>query len=211
MKIIIVSGGTPPTPKLLQKEVEDCSYIIAADSGADHLHNYNLLPNLIIGDLDSIQTSTLQKLKKKNVVVEQYPKDKDFTDTQLALHKAIALHATEIVFLGCTGGKRIDHFLGSLGLLLECSQHNINAKIQDSDNIITLIDKSQTIIGIKNELFSLCAYSDLVTNLSITGAKFELANYNLPLGSPLTLSNEFLNSEVKITFDSGRLLLIRCS
>lgn len=211
MKIIIISGGTPPSLNLLQQEISNCSYIIGADGGANYLCNYNFLPHFVIGDLDSIQASTLQFLKEKNVPIEQHPKDKDCTDTQLALRKAIALGATEIVFLGGTGGARIDHFFGNVGLLLECLRNNISATIKDHNNIITLLDKPTTIKGDKGKIFSLYAYSELVSNLNITGAKFDLSNYNLELGNSLTLSNEFLDGAVKITFSSGKLLLIRSS
>lgn len=211
MKTIIISGGTPPSLILLEQETENCSCIIGADGGANYLHNHSFLPHFVIGDLDSIQTSTLQFLKEKNIPIEQHPKDKDCTDTQLALYKAINLGATEIVFLGCTGGNRIDHFFGNVGLLLQCLRNNINATIKDNNNIITLLDKPTIIKGIKGEIFSLYAYSELVSNLNITGAKFALSNYDLELGNALTLSNEFLDDTVKITFNNGKLLLIRSS
>ena len=209
MKIAIISGGTPPGLDLLKQEVVDCIYLIGADGGANCLCDYALFPHLVIGDLDSIKPSALKIIKKNNIPIEQYSENKDCTDTQLALHKAIAFGATEIVFLGCTGGDRIDHFFGNVGLLLICLKHNIKACIKDAYNIITILDKNITINGSKGEIFSLHAYSDAVTNLSITGAKFDLSNYDLELGNPLTLSNEFLNMPVRIDFERGKLLLIR--
>jgi thiamine pyrophosphokinase len=209
MKIAIISGGTPPSLDLLKQEAVDCLYLIAADGGANCLCDYALFPHFVIGDLDSIKPSALEIIKKNNISIDQYSENKDCTDTQLALDKAIMLGATKVVFLGCTGGDRIDHFFGNVGLLLICLEHNIEACIKDDGNIITILDKNITINGSKREIFSLHAYSDTVTDLSITNAKFNLSNYDLKLGNPLTLSNEFLNIPVRIEFKSGKLLLIR--
>jgi thiamine pyrophosphokinase len=209
MKVVIISGGTPPSLDLLQQEIADSSYLIGADGGTNFLHDHALLPHLVIGDLDSITISTLKFIQAKKIPIECHPNNKDCTDTQLALHKAISLGATEIVFLGCTGGNRIDHLFGNVGLLLACLEHHIKASIKDINHTIVILDRPTTITGIKGKIFSLHAYSDLVTNLTITGAKFNLSNYDLKLGSTLTLSNEFLTTQVSINFKSGKLLLIR--
>ena len=101
IKIIIISGGTPPSFEILTKELNDSKFIICADSGANCLINYNITPDFIIGDLDSIDKEILKKFKKNGVKIETYKKDKDDTDTFLAMQKAIKLGANEIVFLGC--------------------------------------------------------------------------------------------------------------
>lgn len=208
MKILIISSGTPPSAVLLQKEISNCDYIIGVDGGANFLYKNNISPNMLIGDMDSICPEALNFFKNENVAIEQYPKNKDCTDTHLALNKAFSLKATEIVLLGCTGGNRIDHFLGNIGSLAECLNRSIPATIKDDNNIIAFIDKSVTIHGTKGEIFSLHAYSELVTNLNITGAKFNLSDYDLQLGNSLTLSNEFLDRPIKISFDRGKLLLL---
>jgi thiamine pyrophosphokinase len=212
MKILIISGGAPPNLNLLKQEATGCSYVIAADGGANCLCDYDFLPHLVIGDLDSIKPESIKFFKTKNIPIEQHPKNKDCTDTRLALDKAIALSATEIIFLGCIGGERIDHFISNIGLLIECLKYKIKASIKDNNNIITVLDKLDkniSITGAIGKLFSLCAYSDLVTGLTITGAKFNLSNYDLKPEDSITLSNEFLDTAVKITFKGGKLLLIR--
>jgi thiamine pyrophosphokinase len=207
MKVVIISGGTAPSQDLIKTELGDSSVLICADSGGNCLYEYNIVPNFLMGDFDSISKEALNFFSKhEKCNIDTYPSDKDFTDTELVLGKAIELGASEIVFLGCTG-TRIDHFMGNLGLLLKCLNLRIKAVIKDDNNIIEIIDKSTTIRKEKGTTFSLQAYCSMVHDLSIEGAKYELNHYDLILGDPRTISNEFLDKDVYIKFKSGRLLI----
>lgn len=207
MKIVIVSGGVPPSKELLLKELFHSSYLICADSGANCLFNYGIVPHYLMGDFDSIDRSVYEYFTEKECNIEAFNKDKDYTDTKLALLKAIELSASEIVFLGCTGN-RIDHTLGNLGFLKECLKLNIKATLKDDKNSVEISNKPLVISGELGQYFSLQAYSECVKDLTIRGAKFELIDYDLKLGDPLTISNEFLEHNVEINFSSGELLII---
>lgn len=207
MKILIVSGGAPPSYELIKEELKDSSFLICADSGGECLYKYNIIPNFLMGDFDSISLEALEFFRaQEKCTIDTYPKDKDFTDTELVLNKAAQLGASEIVFLGCTG-TRMDHFMGNVGMLLKCLKLNIKAYIKDNNNIIEITDKPISIKKEKGTTFSLQAYCDKVKDLNIRGAKFELENYDLTLGDPRTVSNEFLNNDVHIDFKSGILLI----
>lgn len=210
MKAIIVAGGTPPTKELLTQELTKKSIIIAVDSGADCLWRYKITPHYLLGDFDSISPKILDFWLSKNIPTTCYAPEKDFTDTELALKKACELKVKEITFLGCLGGKRVDHLLGALGLLNECLDLNITASLKDEQQIISILKQSTMIHGETGAMFSLQAYGGTVKKLSITGSKYTLKNYSLKVGSSLTLSNEFQNKNKRVTikFSSGRLLLI---
>jgi thiamine pyrophosphokinase len=209
LKTIIIAGGTPPSQKLLNEEITHGNIIIAVDSGADCLWEHQIMPHYLIGDLDSINNRVFEDWKNKKVSIEQHPRNKDATDAQLALKKAISLGGTEIIFLGCLGGKRTDHLLGALGLLAECLDFNVTACLKDDHQTITLVDKSTTIHGNPGDIFSLHTYGEAVKNLSISYSKYELKNYDLKMGDARTLSNEFATNTVDIQFTSGKLLLIK--
>ncbi|MCI1943863.1 thiamine diphosphokinase [Clostridium luticellarii] len=208
MKAVIVSGGHAPSKELIKGELDGKSILICADGGGNCLYKYNIIPEYLIGDFDSIDRNVLEFFEKKNCTVEKYPKAKNATDTEIVIDRALELKADEIVLLGVTGS-RVDHLLGNLGMLLKCNLKGVKAYIKDEHNTVELIDKPITIEGSEGESFSLHAYCDIVSNLSIIGARYKLHNYNLKLGDGRTISNEFLKSSVNITFDSGRLLLIR--
>lgn len=208
MKAIIVSGGLPPSKELIEEELKGEAVVICADRGANCLYKYNIHPDYLLGDFDSIDITVLDYFEKQNCTILRYSKDKDYTDTQLALFKAKEIKAAEIVFLGCTG-TRVDHTLGNLGLLLDCMKSGIPSYIKDDNNVISITDKSIELYGDKNDYFSLVAYNSPVIGLTISGAKFNLNDYLLNIGDPLTLSNEFLDTQVKIRFKAGILLIIK--
>lgn len=207
MKIVITSGGKAPSRKLLIEELKGNSYLICADSGANCLHKYNIVPNMLVGDFDSIDKDVFEYFKNSDAKIVKYPSEKDYTDTEIALNMALDMKPDEIVLLGCTG-TRMDHFLANLGLLLKCLENKVVAFIKDEHNTIMITKKSLNIYGKKGKTFSLAAYYNSVENLSISGAKYPLNNFYLNIGNPITTSNEFLDHEVKISFDKGNLLII---
>jgi len=208
MKTIIVASSIPPTKSLLTKLLSKASLLIAVDGGANCLFDYQIQPDLLIGDLDSIQSNVLMHYQKHHIAIEKFPCEKDCSDTALALKKALERGATDIVFLGCMGN-RLDHLLCNVGLLKKCLSLNIAACLQDENQIITLTNQSCVLKGKAGTIFSLEAYSDHVQNLSIQHSKYPLKNYDLIKGTSLTLSNEFLNQPVKINFSTGYLLIMR--
>ncbi|NEZ46017.1 thiamine diphosphokinase [Clostridium niameyense] len=207
MKIVVIGGGDEPSESILKEEIKNSKYIVCADSGANCLYKYHIIPDYIMGDFDSIDKSVLNYFKNKNVIVENFPKDKDFTDGCLAVKKAIELKATEVVLLGCTGN-RIDHVLGNLGLLGICLENNIRAYMRDNNNKIMLTNKSLILKSNSNKYFSLQAYGEVVKGVTLTNAKFPLKDYNLKMGDTLTTSNEFTKEDLHIDFKSGILMII---
>ncbi|MFL0195958.1 thiamine diphosphokinase [Clostridium sp. WILCCON 0269] len=208
MKALIVSGGAAPSRELVQQQISKCSLVVCADGGGNCLYKYKIIPEYLVGDFDSINQEALTFFKNSNCGIEKYPQTKNFTDTEIALNKAVELGASEVVFTGCTG-YRLDHVLANLGMLLKCNYLNVKACIKDEHNTIELLDMSTIIKGHAGETFSLHAYCDCVKNLSIIGARYKLDNYDLCIGDGRTVSNEFLDKDVSIIFDAGKLILMR--
>lgn len=207
MRAIIVGGGDPPKKTLIEKYMKDNYIIIAADSGANILCEYGIAPNYLLGDFDSIDEEALNKLSS-NTNTTRLPREKDYTDTHMALLRAIDLGANEIILLGCTGN-RIDHFMANLCLLKIASHKKITTFIVDDINEIFLVNKSTTIKGKKGQVFSLFSYCEDTKGLTINGGKYELKNYDLDEGDNLTVSNEFMDEIVEISFNSGCLLIFK--
>jgi len=207
MKVIIVSGGNPPSKELLTSEIAEDTFLIAADSGANCLYDYNIEPHLLLGDFDSIDKKVLDYFKMCNCIIDIYPTEKDFTDTEIAVKKALCMKPNEIVFLGCTGS-RVDHLLGNIGMLKICLENGVKACIKDKNNNIRLVNTSTTLKGAVGQIFSLQSYGDEIIGLTIEGAKYPLNNYNLKIGGSITISNEFAQAKVKLKFKAGMLMVI---
>ena len=208
MRAIIVSGGNPPSKELLLSHIKEDDFIIGVDKGCNCLAEYNIMPNLILGDFDSAKKEIIDSFINKGVKSEKFRPDKDYTDTDLGYEKAKEYGATEILLFGATG-TRLDHMLGNIGIMLKSLKENIKLNIIDDNNEITLIDKPTTFKGKYGELLSFHAISDVVKNVNITGARYTLENYDMTLFEPRAICNEFIDKDITISFTEGKVLVIR--
>ncbi|MEQ8155819.1 MAG: thiamine diphosphokinase [Clostridiaceae bacterium] len=206
MKITIVAGGTPPSKELMWDSIKDSKYTIAADRGAEALIINGFRPDYILGDFDSLKGEFLDILSNDHINIVKYDSVKDFTDTEAAFNLALDLGADEIVLLGCTGS-RIDHLFPNIGLLKKALLNKVSCRIADDCNVITLTDSPMTIKGSPGQIISFFAYEEKVENFNIYGAKYELFNHTLIPFDGLTVSNEFLDKDIKITFHRGLVLI----
>ncbi len=202
-----MGGGAEPSKEILEEELSNAQYLICADGGGNCLYKHNIIPDYLLGDFDSIDKDILDFFIAKHCIVETYPKEKNYTDSEICFNKAIELSVTEITMLGFTGS-RLDHMLGNLGLLNKCLTRGIKGVIRDNNNKIFITNQNSIIKREVNKFFSLQAYSDIVENLTIIGAKYPLNNYKLFKGDTRTISNEFNNQDIQIKFDTGTLLII---
>ena len=116
---LIFIGGDPPHPNVRQHLPTD-AYIIAADSGYAHAIAMGFVPNELVGDMDSILAVDLTDAHDSNVLITEYPTDKDLTDTEIAIASALARQSTHITVVS-GGGDRFDHVLGMVHSLASCA------------------------------------------------------------------------------------------
>lgn len=180
-------------------------YIIAVDKGLEALDLLKIEPNYIIGDFDSINKTVLDKYKYNIITLN---KEKDFTDTHMALKLAIKLKSNEITIIGGTG-TRIDHTLANIHILKEALDSNIKCTILDKNNKIFLIDKPA---DIKKDTYykyiSLIPLTTTVESITLDGCKYLLKNATLKIGESIGISNEQLEEKTKIDFKAGILIAI---
>ena len=115
-KTAILWNGDLQDKEFIVSQLDKFDTIICADGAADFLKEYDYLPDVIIGDLDSICQDTLQYYKERQVAFLKFPTEKDFTDSELTIRyllKQGIYYATVFGFLG----SRWDHSIANLGLL----------------------------------------------------------------------------------------------
>ena len=151
--ILVFTGGISPAPKncvLYFKNSPKPDYIIAADSGLEalsdfqkHFNKLDLLPDAVLGDMDSLKNKKLLKEFSKTAQVEKFNPYKDFTDTELALILASKVKAenTRVTLIGGSGG-RLDHLLAIYDLFSSCLAPD--AWLTECQ-ILTLLKKDSTI------------------------------------------------------------------
>ena len=207
MKAVIVTGGNKPSKELLNSYIKDADIIIGADKGSEYLYDYDMVPDLILGDFDSINEDKLKNIEDENVEVIKFPPEKDYTDTEIAIMEAMKRGA-DIIYLFGALGTRADHSLGNIGLILTTKKKGARLIIIDDNNKMYLADKKMTLHGAYGEIISFHAMSDVVRGLKIRGAKYNLDSYDMHMLDPRAVCNEFIENPIDIEFDSGELLII---
>lgn len=207
MKAILVSGGTKPSRNLFLEYYTPGDRLIAADSGAEFLREIGIIPDLILGDFDSVSDDTLVFFQGKCEILKFNPV-KDFTDTEAAFHKAQELHPDAYILFGCTGN-RLDHLLGNLSFLEAALDEGKEAFIVDDHNKIYLVDRPVSIRKDFGDFISFQGFRGDVTDFTITGARYGLSGYTLRMGDPRTVSNQFEDEEIRVSFTSGKVLVIK--
>ena len=105
-RIIIFANGELPDLDKARRLLRPDDTIICADGGTRHALALHVQPSLIIGDMDSAEKSQLQKLQKDGVTVELFPRDKNETDLELALDRALEMKPEQILIVAALGGRR---------------------------------------------------------------------------------------------------------
>lgn len=210
-RFLIVTGG----------EIEDAfanayrkliSYdvLLVADHGMDYCYRNQIIPNIIIGDFDSVSEEALAFFKKKDEIsFHQLNPVKDDTDTEFAIRYAIANGATEITLLGATG-TRLDHVMGNITLLGIGLEEQVPITIVDPHNRIHMIDNSITIEKEKQfgRYISLLPFGGVAEGVTIIGAKYPLENYTIGGFNTLAISNEIVADAITIQVSKGFLVVV---
>jgi len=203
---ILVMGGPVNEPQALARAVRGADYVLAADSGARHLLALGLLPQGVMGDLDSIEPGQLQKLQEAGCRIHAYPAEKDETDSCLVLKQALSMGYEDIEVWGALGG-RIDHSFANIMLLLSpeigAQQH---VRIMDGGLTVFLPSHGQKLTGHPGDFVSLFALGAAVCGFKNRGLKYQPPGDRYEMGFPLGISNELVDSEAWIDWDEGILL-----
>ncbi|HBX24464.1 MAG TPA: thiamine diphosphokinase [Desulfotomaculum sp.] len=212
MRCVIITGGTIEDLQWLSGVIKERDRIICVDGGAKYAAALKLIPDIIIGDMDSLAHQELDRLASLGAAVREYPPDKDDTDTALAVAEALSGSPEEIIIVGALG-TRFDHSLANVHLLRVALDWGIQARIINEYNEISLVSPHlPTVVnGRPGELFSLLPLTEEVTGVNVKGARWPLENATFRIGNPYGVSNRLAAGKVVISLDSGLLLLIRTS
>lgn len=179
-----------------QRQEDD--YVIGADQGALFLARSGHTFDLALGDFDSVTHAELKLITKFANDVERVPSEKDETDTDLAVTRALSMNAEKIIIVGGLGG-RFDHSLANVSLL-----RRGNVTLVTDDVIMYMLTPNTYDIENHYKYISLFAIED-IKGLTLKGFKYDLDAVDLSVGDPLGISNQ---GEGMISFEEGLLLVI---
>ncbi len=209
MTAVLVCGGSLSAAflKQMKKSIRDAVWY-AVDGGLTVMDTAGEMPDYLVGDFDTADAALVTKYEKECKIL-RHPPEKDATDTELALDAAVENGAGFIILLGATG-TRLDHTMANVHMLYHAMEKKCTAVILDEHNRITLHKSSFCIrkSDLCGHYLSFLPFFGEVKNLSISGTKYPLSHADLSAGSSLCISNEAKDEKIRVTFQSGYLLMI---
>jgi len=207
-RALIVTGGR--LGDWVLDEIETADYIIGADSGADFLVRRGIVPDLALGDFDSVAPERLPLIRETARSFQSVDAvDKDWTDTELALREAVGRGYAEVRIAGGLG-TRFDHSLANVHLLRQARLTGSEACLVDEHNEIRLCaGRSALKSDDRFPYVSLLPLTTVVTGVTLTGFRYPLTDATLRLGWSIGVSNVLDAPLGTVTIAEGEVLIIR--
>ena len=182
-------------------------FFIAADGGALFLESIGFLPDVIIGDFDSLTEAQYQRYEKLGAKIIKYPVEKDETDGELALQYCKERGFNNIIIIGFAGG-RLDQQLANIFLLEYAFRNGITAFIKEPGLVMGIIDREKVFFQKIGAGLSLIPLDEKVTGVTVTGCKYLLESGSLLRYKTRGISNIIAQEKAVITVKKGLLLYI---
>lgn len=194
-KAVIIAAGSADFI-----DTDGAGIIIAADGGYDNALRLGVMPDLFVGDMDSV---------KENVDTEKVTlnREKDFTDTEIAIEEAILRGYDRIDIFGATG-TRLDHTLANIFMMKKYLSRNVDVRIIDSHNKMRAITGDNAFSGLKGKTVSFIPADTAVSGVTLSGFKYPLSDGDVEIGTTLTVSNVAVSDEVHVNIKNGTLIMI---
>ena len=177
--------------------------VICADGGYAAAMRHGITPDLVVGDLDSMEDDL-----PSGCHVVRLPREKDDTDLVVCLWEGRNRGYRQFVILGATGG-RADHYFSNVQCLADCAVRGERAVLLDAWNEITILPPGTYVFPRReSEYFSLLAFTEEVTGVTLAGTKWSLDRATLSHTTPLGVSNEIVQQTATLSFTQGLLMVI---
>ncbi|TCT26817.1 thiamine diphosphokinase [Melghiribacillus thermohalophilus] len=209
-RIGIVGGGpVSEVPDLHPYHGEKMIWI-GADRGNLTLINQGIIPDYAVGDFDSISEKDMKKISDHVENIDKVPREKDKTDLELAIDRALSLGTDSVYLFGVTGG-RLDHEIINIQLLYQLHSSGAEGAVINKGNWLELKTPGKYTIhhDFNYPYISFVPLSLNVRGLTLDGFYYPLTNKTVPFGSSLCISNQLIKKIGTFSFTDGILLLIK--
>jgi thiamine pyrophosphokinase len=227
LRALVIAGGDVPARAALDTAwpgwSDERDLLVAADGGARNARTLGLVPDLVVGDADSLTPGELDDLRVADIPIELSPAMKDATDLELAVDAAIERGATELVIVGAFGG-RLDHALGNIALLARPSLQGRSATMLDgttrlgylsaaapaagADGVDARSPVRRDLPGRVGDLVSLLPLGGGADGVTTHGLQYPLRDEPLTLGSTRGVSNVRTAADAWVSLRGGHLYTI---
>lgn len=206
-RALIFANGLLPDLEAARNLVQAGDVLYAADGGTKHILRLGLLPDLVVGDLDSLEREDLKFLEFAGVRIERYPQDKELTDLELALNYALDNGHQSLVIVAALGG-RLDMTLSNINLLSRPDLMEKDIKLDDGVEEAFFVHLEAQITGNAGDTVSLLPWGGEVKQVITSGLRWVLNREDLNPYETRSISNEMQTSVANIQIGSGILFCV---
>jgi thiamine pyrophosphokinase len=208
LRAAIFLNGFPDPPDLLRSVAGRADLVVAADGGARYALDAGVVPDLVVGDMDSLGEAGAREVEGRGAVLERHPAEKDKMDGHLAVMAVRERGATEVDLLCATGGQ-----LGALfavpHILLAAERMGVRAAmVADWGRAFVLESGNRTVTGRPRDSVSVFPLIGPAVGVTLRGFAYPLADARLEIGDTLGFHNELVDGAGRVSVGGGTLLVI---
>ncbi|MDR1605333.1 MAG: thiamine diphosphokinase [Gracilibacteraceae bacterium] len=212
MKITVTANGELTAEWLRAALAPRPDLLVAADGGVRFLLAAGATPDVLIGDLDSAPAAAVEFCRAAGTRLLTFPPEKDETDLELALDWADAAlrqaGAPDAITLLGAGGKRTDHLLANIALMLGWARRGRRVLMRNPGEECWVAGPGrEEIRGRAGDLLSLLPLS-AEAELSSQGLYYPLRRQTLRQDRSRGVSNCLVGEEAAVEIHAGWVLLV---
>jgi thiamine pyrophosphokinase len=181
-------------------------YVVAVDMGLERIHQLGLSPNLIVGDLDSVNATLLALYPAS--IIQRHPAEKNATDTELAILTCIKMNCFNEIIICNTLDGRFDHALAIVQNLLEHVASSIRIRVETESQVLFFISSNEVLARRVGQTISLVPFTPEVVFSSSEGLKYPLNNLTILQHQSRGISNVICSNPARIIKQRGEALAI---
>lgn len=203
---LVITGGDRLDASFVRR-IPAHGLVIAADSGVDSALALGLLPDIVVGDMDSVSAEGLALVREQGREIISMPTDKDVTDTEVALRIAVERGASEIVVVS-PGGGRMDHAHGVITALFhpELSVCRVQAVIGEAQVHVLHSGDGVALPRPHAPVLALHAMNGVARGVTTSGLRWNLLDHDLEPWVSRGVSNEIVGDVAQISLGEGALM-----
>jgi thiamine pyrophosphokinase len=207
VSILVFANGVIEEVEWIRPYLQQAAVIIAADGGGEHLARLGVRPDIVVGDMDSLDRDILTRWEAAGTAVVIHSAEKDETDLELALLHAAKQFAGDIKVFGALGG-RLDQMLANILLLAHPAFAHRRIELVEPKQRAWLVEGRTEIKGKPEDLVSLIPLCGDVYIKRTAGLKWKMENELLQFGPARGISNVMLVDTAEVVVGSGVLLCV---
>ncbi|MDD2554104.1 MAG: thiamine diphosphokinase [Desulfotomaculaceae bacterium] len=204
MKYLVITNGSFGDLDWYRRRTGQFKKTVCADGGARYARELGIMPDWIVGDMDSISEHDRCFMEEEGVTFELHPAEKDSTDTQIALELAEREGGRDIVVWGGTGS-RLDHNLSNIFSASSFLERGVDVVFESPDLSVYFVNKQLVVPGLPGDTVSLIALNSKVSGVDLSGFKYPLDRATLEMNWQWAVSNIVIDESPVVRLNSGIL------